>query len=370
MTIQSNYSYSEGSSHVEYKSKIAKDPINALLNGSQNLEAALHFQQISVIDQTRDGTGARGMENCGYHALRNSLEIGTLLASNSPKGLDHLKSVSEFKKVYEYWESHVPYDAEGQRDVSVAALHEFKEDILSGKKHRIKTLDDYKNTLDALMQKQHGLPVISIATGVMDPHHKFTFSFGGGVIGLEAASNVYQLAHANQDFVHLFVVGLTDFSKKVPVNHWLSVVLCQKNRDWIWFGMDSFHNTSDKILPLMGTLHGTMCRANHYSKEAYHEIIGDVLSRRAGWLDDSGELNKEHEKDKQQFLKEKEFHVNCTAAYEYMKKAEWFRFPNEHAQPIEELAKIVKFYANHLPEGKLKKSFHQMNDHLQEISRG
>lgn len=296
------------------------------------------IHQLNVIDQRHDGC-SRGDENCGYHAFRNALVLLQLYGYRDGKYLDLLQNQHEFLEAYGKWVQLVPSSRSGARDIDIATLHTLLEHIPE---------DASISPPNTMAERQQGLPLMSVVNASV-MNQELHYSRMGGPLALEAAANLWRVAHSpDVNLTHAFVIGIFP-ERGMP--HWVTMVLRQEGSRKEWIMMDSYANQTKYTQFLAEKLDALLQNSDEAAQVAYRSNVSDLIERRAGWVNpQTHDVTNEHAgKDKTDFLDSHEFKDMAIKSFQFMKKCQWLDHYQGHETEIKHLATIVGFYASQLP---------------------
>lgn len=334
-----------------YASQITEAEKLKSLPGIEEITDGLY--QIQVLNQYADGTPS-GFENCGFHALKNSL---LMLSDYNPEELNSLFSDKKlFSNFYNTrcW-PYVKDKETGRRDASLPMLRQILEDIETRSKWP-ETDALAKILKDAHKREKLAIFQMSTTTGTAEGTPLLSFT---DILQSKDGLKLYQFARSSGPDSLTLVFGNEAF------NHWFTLQIHKDANDELSFvgcdSMDNHHSITGEFSPL-GKFAALIKEQVKNTTALLHRVYAPLdnnLAYRAGWIGPDDTIT---EQDAQVLLDNKPnpllasslaptgspkeiILANCIAAFHVIQEGGWLSSTDLHTYlKIQDLETLIHFY--------------------------
>lgn len=309
-------------------------------------------RQVAVLPQNEDGTDF-GLQNCGFHAVKNALIMQYGTDKNIEKLLLNKTLFSIFYK--KYCEPFVHNKPKSQKDASPPIVREIIELFTKDPSPPFQ-LKEIQTSLRESQQipiavfnltTSDGTPLGNPMLGLMDES------------GIKDAQKLFAFAKAPGP------ISFTTIFGNQSSGHWYTMTFYKdKNGEITSFGSDSMdndHKITGQFSPLY-KMHEYMLQQiknpDEFLQTALKDSFEDILSRESGWIDDPKRKNLLLDSTPNAFLQKegitdgspKQIKINrVLLLVDIMKEADWINSPDFEMQNLlNYAASLLQFYVENL----------------------
>ena len=327
------HSKAASSSQISPKDTASGIPFKPFKNLDRIAEGdydAHRYLQIQVLNQLQDGTG-HGVENCGYHALKNA--IASLLLNSPHENAAHclLKEKPYFKQFFDTYCSQL-IAMSTDKDASIPLLNEIIDRFLKDDEVPVK-LTPFQTALRANREQ---VVIINTSTSG-NPFTAFISEEG-----LKEAEKIFNFINNPKSEKLTIIFGNEN------ENHWFTLTAEKTHDEKIKFTcFDSFegnHSRAGKDSPFYKASQ-TFKQFFELPQKCIENAVFDlneVLERKAAWIGEDSEdlLTNDQETIQRQ----------CLRCYDIIKQHKWLASNNIQKQMcVSNIHKLLSFYHTKTP---------------------